>query len=115
MSSVLVDQRTGARTLVSGHETRTQASAEAVDLGILQGAEIMLVDGHQMACAVGAATQARALGIRVVLDGGSGKNGMEELLFLYGHLNPLQHSSFVSQRLDGVEVGGTESGGESAQ
>jgi len=80
VSAVLVSQSTGARTVVSGHATRTPAPAEAVNVGILNSAALLLVDGHQIACSIRAAAQARALGIPVVLDGGSWKDGTDELL-----------------------------------
>lgn len=80
VSSILVNQRSGTRTVVSGHATRTQGAADFVDLHILDGAALLLVDGHQMACAIRAAAQARAQGIPVVFDGGSWKDGTDKLL-----------------------------------
>jgi sugar/nucleoside kinase (ribokinase family) len=83
VSSVLVNSRNGSRTVVSGHATRTQIPAEALDGSVLDGAALLLVDGHQMACGIRAAARAKARGIPVVLDAGSWKNSMEELL---GHV-----------------------------
>ena len=80
VSSLLVNSRNGTRTVVSGHATRTQIPAEALDGSVLDGAALLLVDGHHMACGIRAAAQAKARGIPVVLDAGSWKNSMEELL-----------------------------------
>ncbi len=80
VSSVLVNSRNGTRTVASGHATRTQIPAEALDGRVLDGAALLLVDGHQMACGIRAAAEAKARGIPVVLDSGSWKQSMEELL-----------------------------------
>lgn len=80
VSSVLVNRTTGARTVISGHATRVQVPAEAVDLRVLAGAALLLVDGHQIASGIRAAARARALGIPVVFDGGSWKDRADELL-----------------------------------
>jgi sugar/nucleoside kinase (ribokinase family) len=80
VSSILVSERTGARTVISGHAARKQVPAEAVDLGVLRNAAVLLVDGHQMDCGIRAAAQAKAQAIPVVFDGGSWKDGADKLL-----------------------------------
>ena len=80
ISSIFVNPRTGSRTIVSGHATRQQVPACAFDRAVLEGAGLLMVDGHQMACAIAAAAEAKKKGIPAVLDGGSWKQGTEELL-----------------------------------
>lgn len=80
VSSVFVNPSNGSRTILSGHTTRSQAPASAFDPVILEGVGLLMVDGHQMACAIAAANAAKGKGAAVVLDGGSWKNGTEELL-----------------------------------
>lgn len=80
VSSILVSQGTGARTVISGHATRTQVPSEAFDISALKNADLLLVDGHQMACSIKAAASARAQTIPVVFDGGSWKDRTDELL-----------------------------------
>lgn len=80
VSAILVNSSNGARTVVSGHATRTQVPGDAVDLSVLNGAALLLVDGHQIGCGIKAASRAREMGIPVVLDGGSWKDGTDELL-----------------------------------
>ena len=50
------------------------------DPKVLTGAAVLLVDGHQMSCAIAAAEQAKTLGLSVVLDGGNWKERSDELL-----------------------------------
>lgn len=80
MSSVFVNARTTSRTIMSGHATRHQILTAGLDPSFLSDAELLLVDGHQMALAITTAEQARAKGIPVVLDGGSWKERTDELL-----------------------------------
>ncbi len=80
VSSVLVSKGSGARTIISGHATRRQSSAEAFDPSLLNDAGVLMVDGHQSECAIRAAKMAKQSGIPVVLDGGSWKPTSAELL-----------------------------------
>lgn len=79
ISSVTIN-KAGARNVVSANSARVGAPSPKVDEASLQGAAVLLVDGHYMeACRVWAMA-ARVKGIPVVLDGGSWKDGTEELL-----------------------------------
>jgi sugar/nucleoside kinase (ribokinase family) len=80
LSSILVSQSTGARTVISGHATRKQVSPDALHGSSLDGADLLLVDGHQPACAIKAASLAKSKRIPVVFDGGSWKARTDELL-----------------------------------
>ena len=79
LSTVLVDRQSGERAVVSTNAAYS-ARAEAADLAWLDSAKACLVDGHNMALCVQVAGAARALGIPVVLDGGSWKEGTGQLL-----------------------------------
>jgi sugar/nucleoside kinase (ribokinase family) len=79
ISSISVN-RTGERNIISANSTRVNALPVQIDDGILKEARVVLVDGHYMqACQVWAEA-AHARGTLVVLDGGSWKNGTQELL-----------------------------------
>jgi sugar/nucleoside kinase (ribokinase family) len=80
LSSIFVNQSTGSRTIVSGHATREQFPASAFDGAWLDGAGLLMADGHQMSCAIAATAEAKKKGLTVMLDGGSWKDGTEELL-----------------------------------
>lgn len=79
ISSVSVDKR-GHRNVVSANAVRIPVPAARVDLDLLKRARILMVDGHHMQACQAWAAAARACGTPVVLDGGSWKDGTEELL-----------------------------------
>ncbi len=79
LSSVSVD-RSGNRNVVSANALRFPAPSLPVDRDLCRQAGILLVDGHSMPACRQWAAAAQALGIPVVLDAGSWKNGTEELL-----------------------------------
>jgi sugar/nucleoside kinase (ribokinase family) len=79
ISSILVSE-SGNRAVISAHSTRKQIAAGALNESILENAAILMVDGHHMACAIRAAELAKMKDIPVVLDGGSWKDGTDELL-----------------------------------
>jgi sugar/nucleoside kinase (ribokinase family) len=55
---------------------------EQADLACLEGAELLLIDGNQTEAQIRAAEEAHRLGLRVVLDAGSLREGMGELVAL---------------------------------
>ncbi|MBW4465937.1 MAG: sugar kinase [Pegethrix bostrychoides GSE-TBD4-15B] len=83
-SSILVTQATGERAVISINATRIQASPEQIPTAVvqaaLQGVQVVLIDGHQMALGLETARQARAASIPVVIDAGSWKPGFEAVL-----------------------------------
>lgn len=79
LSSVTVD-RNGNRSVVSANSMRVPTPPAEVDRSLCGQARIVLVDGHYMQACQAWATAARAQGTPVVLDGGSWKEGTEELL-----------------------------------
>lgn len=81
VSTVLIEDGTGDRAVVSTNATG-RATTHELPERVLAGVDAVLVDGHSMGLCIAAARAARALGIPVVMDGGSWKDGTEELLGL---------------------------------
>lgn len=79
ISSVWVDEK-GNRNVISANATQVDVPPAQVDATVLQGAGVLLVDGHYMEACKTWAKAARQKGIPVVLDGGSWKDGTEDLL-----------------------------------
>jgi sugar/nucleoside kinase (ribokinase family) len=83
VSSIVVTASTGDRAVVSINTSKSQISCEQIPSAVwtqLTHADIVLVDGHQIPVSIAISTQAKARGIPVVLDGGSWKPNLEELL-----------------------------------
>lgn len=79
LSSVMVDAQ-GQRTVISANAGRIGASRTEADSALCAWADVVEVDGHQMAACREWARCAQALGKPVILDGGSWKPGSEALL-----------------------------------
>jgi sugar/nucleoside kinase (ribokinase family) len=79
LSSVSVDSH-GNRTVVSANAARVTTHAAEVDRSLCEQARIVLVDGHYMQACQAWAAASRARGTPVVFDGGSWKDGTEDLL-----------------------------------
>lgn len=86
ISSILVTQSTGERAIISRNAVQAQAPITAIPADILQGIEIVLIDGHQMAVGQMLAEQSKVQQIPVVVDGGSWKAGFEEVLPLVDYV-----------------------------
>ncbi|MFI2752883.1 PfkB family carbohydrate kinase [Cellulomonas sp. P22] len=89
VSTVLVTQATGERAVVSVNASGVRdlaalACARAA-AGLLDGAAAVLLDGHHLGAARVVAQDARARGVPVALDGGSWKDGLEDVLALVDH------------------------------
>ena len=80
VSSILVVRGTGERTVVSANATVFSPIDAEFNPRWLRGVRIVQVDGHYMLLCIAAARLARRCGIPVVLDSGSWKSGMNELL-----------------------------------
>lgn len=88
VSTVLVTRATGERAVVSVNATgaaRLDEEARRAAPDVLRAAGALLVDGHHLAAGVELARAARRWGIATVLDGGSWKPGLDELLGLADH------------------------------
>lgn len=79
VSSIIVTQATGERAIVSLNAVKTQVTSR-LSQDILQGVDIVLIDGHQMVLSRVIAQQAKENNIPVVIDGGSWKPGFEQVL-----------------------------------
>jgi len=79
ISSVSVD-RNGNRNVVSANAARVVTPPATIDKPLLEQAGILLVDGHYMQACQAWAKAARNRKSAVVFDGGSWKNGTDELL-----------------------------------
>lgn len=83
VSTVLVTRATGERAVVSVNATGVvpgPAPDGGVPADVWDGVGLVLVDGHHLDLGVAVATEARRRGVPVLLDGGSWKPGLEELL-----------------------------------
>jgi len=80
ISSVMVVRGTGERAVVSANAAVFTDIKPDFDPQWLRGASILLVDGHYMPVCIAAARCARESGIPVVMDSGSWKQGMAQLL-----------------------------------
>jgi sugar/nucleoside kinase (ribokinase family) len=80
VSSIIVTQSTGERAVVCLNATQMQAEIDHIPVDILRDVQIVLIDGHQGAVSSRVAQLARQQGIPVVLDGGSWKPHLVEIL-----------------------------------
>jgi sugar/nucleoside kinase (ribokinase family) len=79
ISSIAVDDA-GRRNVISANAAPIDIPPAAVDRRVCEQARILLVDGHAMQACQAWAGAAKELGGPVVFDGGSWKDGTEELL-----------------------------------
>lgn len=79
ISSITVNHR-GERNIVSANAVRVSIPAPRVDEAALANASVLLVDGHFMQACQAWASAACERAVPVVLDGGSWKQGTDELL-----------------------------------
>jgi len=80
VSSILVVRGSGERTVVSANAAAFGPISAKLNPRWLNGISIVQVDGHYMPLCIAGARLARSRGIPVVLDSGSWKEGMAELL-----------------------------------
>jgi ribokinase len=82
LSFVVVDRETSSRTILYTRGDLLPLEPGELDPTILDGAQVLLVDGMQPRAQVALAEQAEARGVTVLLDAGSLHEGMGELLAL---------------------------------
>jgi sugar/nucleoside kinase (ribokinase family) len=80
LSTILVTASTGDRAIVSRNAVGRQAEPPDALENALRDADMLLIDGHQMAAGLAAATLAQRQGVPVVIDAGSWKPGFEAVL-----------------------------------
>jgi ribokinase len=81
-SFVVVDRETASRTIFYTRGDLQAMQAREVDLSVLEGARVLLVDGLQPDAQIAAAEAAHERGVTVLLDAGSLREGMGELVAL---------------------------------
>ena len=79
-SLVLVDARSGDRTVIWHRDPRLAMSAADVPVGAIGRGRVLLVDDHEPLAATVAARAAREAGVRTVIDVEKLRPGTEELL-----------------------------------
>lgn len=82
MSSIVVTDSTGERAVITRNAVNMQAPLSQISPELLEGVEIVLIDGHQMAISAQIAQWANAKKIPVVVDAGSWKPNFETVLAL---------------------------------
>jgi sugar/nucleoside kinase (ribokinase family) len=80
LAAVLTDRRNGDRTIVTNPRHAAALDLAALERGFDPTAQVILVDGFYLEAAIRLAAWGRRQGIPVVMDGGSWKTGMEELI-----------------------------------
>ena len=80
VSSIIVTEQTGDRAVISINATKSQVDSQAINQDILTSVNIILFDGHQIPASQEIAQLAQSKNIPIVLDGGSWKPGLEEIL-----------------------------------
>jgi sugar/nucleoside kinase (ribokinase family) len=80
LSSITVTPHNGDRVVVSCNALNWQASPAKIPTNILDGVDIVLIDGHQIETSVAIAQRAKRQNIPIILDGGSWKPGLEKVL-----------------------------------
>jgi len=80
VSSIIVTQGTGGRSVISINATKSQVYSQTINPEILTSVNIILMDGHQIPASTEIARIAKSKNIPIVLDGGSWKPGLEEIL-----------------------------------
>ena len=79
ISSIVVTAATGKRAVISINALKSQAD-NTISEDILTDVDVVLIDGHQIEVSLAIAKAARIKHIPVVIDGGSWKPGLEEIL-----------------------------------
>jgi sugar/nucleoside kinase (ribokinase family) len=80
LSSILVTEGTGDRAVISRNAVNLQIAVDQMSPNPLDNINIVLIDGHQIEISVAIAQAAQHQNIPVVLDGGSWKPGLEQVL-----------------------------------
>jgi sugar/nucleoside kinase (ribokinase family) len=86
LSTILVTAATGERAVISRNAVGRQVTPPGTWESWLEGIDIVLIDGHQMALGQVVAAGARQREIPVVVDAGSWKPGFEEVLPLANYV-----------------------------
>lgn len=80
VSSIIITKNTGDRAVISLNAIRSQAKIEQLPANILDGIDLVLIDGHQTLISEEIAKQAKLKNIPIIIDGGSWKEGFDKVL-----------------------------------
>jgi|RhiMetdeSRZDD1v2_1073273.scaffolds.fasta_scaffold136120_5 sulfofructose kinase len=98
-SLVLVDVRSGDRTVIWYRDPRLAMSAEDVPVDAITRTRVLLVDDHEPLAATVAARAAREAGVRTVIDVEKLRPGTEELL---QHIDVIIAAEHLPSELTGL-------------
>jgi sugar/nucleoside kinase (ribokinase family) len=98
-SLVLVDVRSGDRTVIWYRDPRLAMSAEDVPVEAIRKTRVLLVDDHEPLAATVAARAAREAGVRTVIDVEKLRPGTEELL---QHIDVIIAAEHLPSELTGL-------------
>jgi len=88
---IMVDERTAARTILWTRNGVSPLAVEEVNLGLVASADALLIDDLEPRAALVAARAARERGIPVLIDAGSLRPGIRELLPLCDYIIASEH------------------------
>ncbi|MEG3844441.1 PfkB family carbohydrate kinase [Microcoleus sp. herbarium14] len=80
VSSIIVTEKTGDRAVISINATKSQVDSQTINPEILTAVDLVLIDGHQIPASTEIAQLAKSKNIPIVLDGGSWKPGLDQIL-----------------------------------
>jgi ribokinase len=83
---IWVDSKDGARTVVLDRTKTADLLTEELDTELLQSCRYLLIDGRESQSTIAAAKIAKEASAEVILDAGSIRENMDELLSLVDHL-----------------------------
>jgi sugar/nucleoside kinase (ribokinase family) len=95
---ILIDKTTGERTIIWTRDDRLKMLPEEVPLDSIAMGRILHLDGHDAPAAAHAAREARRLGVMVVVDAETVKDGTREMI---AHADHVVASSEFPERFTG--------------
>ena len=99
---IMVDAASGARTILWTRGTVSPIESSEVDLDLVAAARVLLVDSLEQVAALAAARAARDAGVPVIIDAGTLRDGVAELLPLCDFI--VASEVFARQISDGGNV-----------
>jgi len=85
-SFIIVDQSSGKRTVILDRSQSAAMAPDEIDTKLIQSADFLLLDGRDQEAAITAAIIARKSDVQVILDAGSARTGINEILPHIDHL-----------------------------
>jgi len=91
---IIVDQKTGKRTVILNRNDTSPLSPDELDINLIESSKYLLLDGRESEASVAAAKIARNSEVEVILDAGSPRKEIDKLLPLVDHLVASHRFSF---------------------